>query len=313
MLLTIVVPAYNEEKNIARCLSGLRDCLRQHQIPYEIVVVNDSSQDGTLQVIENEMAVDPAIRVVNRRPPGGFGRAIRAGLEAVRGDIVVILMADCSDDPRDLVTYYRKITLEGYDCVFGSRFIRGSRVENYPWLKLVVNRIVNVCIRWMFWSKFNDFTNAFKAYRTEVVKACGPYRASHFNLTLEMSLNAMIRNYSIAQVPIGWYGRTWGCSNLRIREMGRRYLSTLLMVYFQKLLISDDLVAEQLSVRAVATNEIDDLRRRVEALERRLPTAAETSLSRVSPPESETSTLRDPVATQRGTASETPAPVGSRG
>ena len=267
MLLSIVVPAYNEEKNIPKCLAELRECLRQHQIPYEVVVVNDNSRDATRQVIENEMAADPAVRIVNRRPPGGFGRAIRAGLEAVRGDIVAIYMADCSDDPLDLVTYYRKIALEGFDCVFGSRFIRGSKVKNYPRFKLVVNRIVNIGIKWMFWSEFNDFTNAFKAYRTEVIRACGPYRASHFNLTLEMSLNALIRDYSIVQVPIGWYGRTWGASNLRIQEMGRRYLSTLLMVFFQKLLISDDLVAEQLSVRAIATNEMDELRRRIDALE----------------------------------------------
>ena len=101
-------------------------------------------------------------------------------------------MADLSDSPEDVVAYYRKIR-EGYDCVFGSRFIKGSTVENYPSVKLVVNRIVNQCIRFMFWTRFNDLTNAFKAYRTAVIRDCGPYRACHFNLTLEMSLGALIR------------------------------------------------------------------------------------------------------------------------
>ena len=134
----------NEEKNIAKCLAELRGALRERQIPYEAIVVNDNSTDGTRAVVEAEMAHDQAVRLVNRRPPGCFGRAVRAGLDAVAGDIVVVYMADCSDDAQDLVKYYRKIVDEGYDCVFGSRFIKGSKVENYPKVKLVVNRIVNL-------------------------------------------------------------------------------------------------------------------------------------------------------------------------
>lgn len=267
MLLSIVIPAYNEEKNISNCLAELRGVLREKRIPYEAIVVNDNSADGTRRVVEAEMELDPAVRLVNRLPPGGFGRAVRAGVDAVRGDIVVICMADCSDDVNDIVKYYHKIANEGYDCVFGSRFIKGSKVERYPRFKLVINRIVNTCIQWMFWTQFNDLTNAFKAYRTEVVRACGPYCASHFNLTLEMSLSALIRRYNIAEVPISWHGRTWGCSNLRIVEMGRRYLSTLMMIFFQKILISDDILAERLALAAVRRPELEDLRDRVAKLE----------------------------------------------
>ncbi|MFN0054062.1 MAG: glycosyltransferase family 2 protein [Planctomycetales bacterium] len=267
MLLSVVIPAYNEEKNIAKCLAELRGALRERQIPYEAIVVNDNSTDGTRAVVEAEMLQDQAVRLVNRRPPGGFGRAVRSGLEAVQGDIVVVYMADCSDDVQDLIKYYRKIVDEGYDCVFGSRFVKGSKVENYPKGKLILNRIVNRCVQWMFWTKFNDLTNAFKAYRTDVIRACGPYCASHFNLTLEMSLSALVRRYNIAEVPISWYGRTWGCSNLKIREMGRRYLSTLLMVFFQKILVSDDILAERLISRVRPRDEIADLKQRLAVLE----------------------------------------------
>jgi dolichol-phosphate mannosyltransferase len=267
MLLSLVIPAYNEEQNIPKCLAELRSVLREHRIPYEAIVVNDNSTDGTRRVVEAEMEADKAVRLVNRTPPGGFGRAIRSGLAAVRGDVVVIYMADCSDDAHDVVKYYRKIVEEGYDCVFGSRFVKGSKVENYPRFKLVVNRIVNRCIRWMFWTKFNDLTTAFKASRTEVIRACGPYCASHFNLTLEMSLSALIRRYNIVEVPIGWYGRTWGCSNRRVVEMGRRYLSTLLMMFFQKILVSDDIMAERLAGNTGHSSEIADLRGRVAKLE----------------------------------------------
>jgi dolichol-phosphate mannosyltransferase len=273
--ISIVIPAYNEEHSIVKCMEELRSVIGQkYEIPYEIVVVNDNSKDDTEALVRGQMQVDPAVRLVSRRPPGGFGRAVRSGLEQVRGDIVVIYMADLSDDAEDVVAYYRKIQ-EGYDCVFGSRFIKGSKVNHYPKLKLVVNRIVNHCIQIMFWTRFNDLTNAFKAYRTEVIRECGPYHASHFNITLELSLGALVRKYNIVQVPISWSGRTWGSSNLRIGEMGRRYLSTLLMMFFARYLIADDLIAERLASRNRRSRYFDDLDRRVKAIERHLGIAAE--------------------------------------
>ncbi|WP_417848180.1 glycosyltransferase family 2 protein [Thalassoglobus sp.] len=269
MKLSIVIPAYNEEQNIAHCLNELRRVIGNEQhIPYEIIVVNDNSTDATADVIRSQMKVDETIRIVTRTSPGGFGRAIRSGLEAVQGDVVVICMADLSDDPQDILAYYKKIC-EGYDCVFGSRFIKGSHVENYPKLKLVVNRIVNTCIRLLFRTRFNDLTNAFKAYRTSVIRECGPYRSSHFNITLELSLSAFIRNYNIAQIPINWYGRTWGSSKLKLTEMGRRYLCTVLMCFFQRMLIKDDLLAERLAnsrSEQSNMNSIDQRLTRLEAL-----------------------------------------------
>jgi dolichol-phosphate mannosyltransferase len=264
--LSIVIPAYNEEKNIVKCMSELRVALREHDIPYEIIVVNDNSKDNTEGVVIAEMDLDDSIRLVNRTPPGGFGRAVRSGIEAVRGDIVVVYMADLSDSPEDVVAYYNKIR-EGYDCVYGSRFRKGSEVQNYPLFKLIANRIVNRCIQLMFWCRFNDLTNAFKAYRTAVVRDCGPYRACHFNLTLEMSLGALIRDYQIAEIPIRWYGRTWGSSNLKLGEMGRRYLSTLLMMFFQRHLIADDLIADRLASNINYHYQIQDLEMRIRALE----------------------------------------------
>jgi dolichol-phosphate mannosyltransferase len=268
--LSVVIPAFNEEKTIGECIRELRSCLRdKHQIPYEIIVVNDNSRDGTEEIVRAEMAGDEAIRIVNRTPPGGFGRAVRSGMEAVKGDVVVVYMADLSDSPDDVAAYYAKIR-EGYDCVFGSRFIKGSEVQNYPLVKLIANRIVNRCVQVMFWTRFNDLTNAFKAYRIAVIRDCGPYRACHFNLTLEMSLGALIRDYHVAQFPIRWYGRTWGSSNLRLGEMGRRYLSTLLMMFFQRYLIADDLVADRLASNMAYHFQLQDLEQRIDSLEQKL-------------------------------------------
>jgi dolichol-phosphate mannosyltransferase len=250
MKLSLVIPAHNEESNIGPCLDDLMVCLDRENIPFEIIVVNDNSGDATEARVLERARLRREIRLIRRPPPGGFGRAIRTGLEFVTGEYVVIYMSDRSDHPSDVVLYYRTL-LQGYDCVFGSRFIEGSRVERYPRFKLLVNRIVNNCIRWMFWTKFNDLTNAFKGFRTEVLKRCGPYRACHFNITLEISLSALISGYRITQVPIQWEGRTWGSTNLRLGEMGRRYLCTLLMLFFQRILLADDVESERLRERTL--------------------------------------------------------------
>ena len=269
MKLSIVIPAHNEEKNIVKCVEALLSVVRDRsRIPCEVIVVNDNSSDGTEAEVRGLQRKEPgAVHLVNRAPPCGFGRAIRSGLEHVEGDVVVIYMADLSDDPEDVVLYHRKIQ-EGYDCVFGSRFIRGSKVEKYPLKKLIFNRIVNRSIQAMFWTRCNDLTNAFKAYRTGVIRDCGPYRSCHFNITLEMSLGALVRGYEIAQVPIRWYGRTWGTSKLKLRDMGRRYLCSLLMMFFQRRLIADDLLAEKRASRLAQQGSIAELEARIRRLEK---------------------------------------------
>ena len=269
IILSVIIPAHNEEKNLGRTVNDLTIVLQKEQVPYEIILVNDNSSDTTPEIIKGLMDNNSNIKTINRKPPGGFGRAIRSGMELVSGDAVVICMADSSDDPLDVIKYYNKLE-EGYDCVFGSRFIKGSSVENYPVAKLLVNRIVNKIIQWIFWCKFNDLTNAFKAYRTEVIRSCGPYRACHFNMTLELSLSALARKYSICQVPINWYGRTWGSSNLSMRKMGRRYLVTLIKIYAEKVLISDDLEAERLTIRRQNEINLEGINSRLELLEKKL-------------------------------------------
>lgn len=267
LLLSVVIPAHNEEQNLEPTVLDLTRTLAAEGIRYEIVVVNDNSADDTQGVAEKLAAGDAGVRIVTRTHLGGFGRAIRSGLAVFEGDVVAIVMADQSDDPRDLVRYYRKIE-EGYDCVFGSRFRKSSEVVNYPRNKLYVNRLVNKIIQLLFWTHFNDLTNAFKAYRRHVVMESGPYSSSHFNLTIEMSLSALIRRYHIAEIPINWYGRTWGASNLSLLAMGRRYLSTLVKLLSERLLISDDLLEERLVERAFMADRLSKVEGQLNDVER---------------------------------------------
>jgi len=239
----VLLPAYNEEQNIAPTLEKLANVLRGEGIPFELLVVNDNSQDETPQVVEGMRATHPEIRLVHNTPPGGLGRAIRCGIEHFSGDAIAVVMADSSDHPEDVVRCYRKLE-EGYDACFGSRFRRGGRVTHYPPVKLVANRIVNKAMQLLFLTRHNDLTNAFKVYRRHVIESISPLQAAHFNVTIEMSLSTLIRHYRVASIPIQWSGRTWGQSNLKLRKMGRRYLCTLLMIWFERLLILDDLMME---------------------------------------------------------------------
>lgn len=244
LLLSVVVPAHNEENNIAPTLRSIASELGDEGIPFEIVVVNDNSSDATPAVVAGLQGEWPQVRLVSNDPPAGLGRAVRCGLRHVQGDVVGIMMADSSDQSADLVRCYRKIE-EGYDCAFGSRFMPGGRVTHYPPVKFVANRIANKIIQVLFWTRHNDLTNAFKVYRRHVIESIQPLHAAHFNITIEMSLSALIRRYRIAMIPIHWSGRTWGQSHLRLRQMGRRYLCTLLELWFERVLIGDDLLAEK--------------------------------------------------------------------
>lgn len=240
MKLSIVVPAHNEEENIGQAISDIIAEMTKEKIDYEIVAVDDNSADSTPSVLAELSAGCPNVKIVRRNPPRGFGRAIREGLAYAKGDAVAIVMGDLSDDPADIVRCFRKIE-EGYDCVFGSRFMKGSKVRDYPWVKLLINRIANTFIRSLFFIKANDITNAFKLYKKEVIDAVQPLESLYFNITVEIPLKAIARGFSYVQVPISWYGRKSGVSKLGIQEMSRKYLFTVLYVWLEKLLLKDEI------------------------------------------------------------------------
>ncbi len=238
-LFSIVIPAYNEEGSIAATITTLEERLHRAGFEYEILVVNDNSRDRTEAVLQALTAQYPRLRYVNNHYPNGFGFAVRCGLEQFRGDAVAIYMADSSDDPNNLVDYYQQLQA-GYECVFGSRFVPGGRVIDYPTHKLVINRLANLFVQILFGLPYNDTTNAFKAYRREVIAGIRPLLSHHFNLTVEMPLKAIARGYSYTVVPITWRNRKAGISKLKIREMGSRYLFIVLYVFLEQHLARGD-------------------------------------------------------------------------
>jgi dolichol-phosphate mannosyltransferase len=238
-LLSIVIPARNEARCIASTVKHLHVELELHHVPHEVIVVDDASVDNTVEVLQRVQSELPELVIVKNPGPHGFGRAITRGIDAMKGDAVVIMMADESDDCRDVVRYWTLLQ-EGYECVFGSRFLRGGGTIDYPRLKLVINRVANFLIRLLFAFRLNDTTNAFKAYRKTAIEGCRPLISPHFNITVELPLKAITRGYSWISVPITWRNRRTGKSKLCLKEMGSRYLFICLHVLLEKWLSRGD-------------------------------------------------------------------------
>jgi dolichol-phosphate mannosyltransferase len=238
-MLSVVIPAHNEEGHIAETVRQLTAALQAAEIRYELLVVNDNSGDGTERILATLNAADPCVRYINNTPPNGFGFAVRRGLVDFRGDAVAIVMADGSDDPVDLVRFYRTLQ-EGYDCIFGSRFMRGAHVIDYPKPKLILNRLGNLMIRSLFWMRYNDITNAFKLYRRSAIAGIQPLLSHHFNLTVELPLKCLIRGYRYTVLPNSWKNRKQGVSKLHIKEMGSRYLFIIFYCWLEWMLSRGD-------------------------------------------------------------------------
>jgi dolichol-phosphate mannosyltransferase len=232
MKLSVVIPAHNEVDSIREVVTSTAAELERAGIPYEILVIDDASGDGTSDAVSEIARTNSSVRCERSHLPPGFGHAVRAGLDLYTGDAAAIMMADLSDSPKDLVLYYRVLE-QGYDCAFGTRFGHGGRTYDYPRLKLVLNRIANAGIRVLFQHGYNDTTNAFKAYHRHVIDQLQPLLSNHFNLTVELPLKAVVRGYTYAVVPVTWMNRSHGASKLRLQEMGSRYVFIILYVWLE--------------------------------------------------------------------------------
>lgn len=234
MKLSIVIPAYNEEESISETIEAIEVAFEKVKIEHEILVVNDNSKDNTLVVLEELVKKYPSLRYETNLGLNGFGYAVRYGLERFHGDCVAIMMADLSDSPYDLIKFYLTMLEGDFDCVFGSRFINGGKVVDYPFIKKVINRIANFIIRMVMGIKYNDTTNAFKLYKKETIEGLKPFLSPHFNLTIELPLKAIIRGYSYTVLPNSWTNRKYGVSKLKIKEMGSRYFFILMYCFIEK-------------------------------------------------------------------------------
>lgn len=248
MKLSVIIPAHNEAACVTKTVAAIAEILEHEKIAYEIILVDDHSMDATSTIVHHLSANNKNILVFNNQYLPGFGYAVRFGIEKASGDCVAIMMADLSDSAKDLVTFYRTMLQGNYDCVFGSRFVKGGEAHDYPVVKLLINRMANFFIRTAFWIKYNDTTNAFKLYKRQTLEGLKPFLSNHFNLTIELPLKAIIRGYSYTIVPNTWQNRKEGISKLKIREMGSRYFFIVLYCLIEKYFSVNDYRKKQISL-----------------------------------------------------------------
>ena len=234
-MLSIIVPVRNESDN----LKDIFDYFSKNlvKINYEVLIINDFSDDDTLENAKALFENNKNFKVFNNEIKG-LGGAINIGIKKAEGVNIAIMMADQSDDINDLIKYNELMNLENYDAILGSRFLKKSKLIDYPYRKLILNRIFNIFVALVFWNKYNDYTNAFKIYKKKALLEVKPLISESFNIFLEIPLKIISRKYKYKIIPINWMGRKKGISKFKIKELGSKYLFTLIYCFIEKNLLN---------------------------------------------------------------------------
>ena len=233
--LSIIIPCRDEEENVNIIYENIKKKIETEN--YQIIFINDFSSDNTENKIKELSTNDKKIFLYNNSKRG-LGGAIDLGLKKSMGKFITILMADSADSIDDLNNYIKIINEEKCDAVFGSRFISGGKTVEYPLIKLIFNRFGNNLARLLFLSNYNDFTNSFKIYKKEVIQHFFPLVSEDFNIFLELPLKTISRGFKFKIIPIKYYNRTVGTAKFKIKELGSRYLFTLLYCFIEKILLN---------------------------------------------------------------------------
>ena len=236
MSLSILIPCRNEENSIEETVKVLQSKIAKFIKDYEIIIINDNSSDNTFKIINKIKSKNKKIIIKNNKNIG-LGSAMNLGINSASKDFICIFMADLSDSPNDLIRYYKHMYKFNLDAIFGSRFIKKNSVVDYPIKKLFFNRIFNLFVKFIFLSKYNDFTNAFKIYKKKTLIDLKPLISENFNIFLEMPLKILIRKKKIKIISINWKNRKKGSSKFKINELGSKYFFTLIYCFFEKILL----------------------------------------------------------------------------
>jgi len=234
-MLSIIVPVRNESNIIHEVFDYFSNNLKD--IQHEVLIINDFSNDDTFDKCKKLVDEYKNFRIFDN-PKKGLGGAINLGINEAKGDNISIMMADLSDDIDDLRRYNVLMEQGNFDAILGSRFTRDSKVKGYPIQKLVLNRVFNFFVSIVFLNKYNDYTNAFKIYKKKTLVEIMPLISESFNIFLEIPLKIISRNYRYKIISINWIGRKKGESKFKIKELGAKYLFTLIYCFIEKNLLN---------------------------------------------------------------------------
>ena len=233
-LLTILIPVRNEKENVYIIIEEIKKKIKNEN--YEILFINDFSEDSTKDELENICKSNSKIAYFDNDRKG-LGGAMDLGFRKAKGKYICIFMCDSSDTVEDLNRYYDEITEKNLDAVLGSRFIKGGKIVDYPYIKLFFNRIGNLMAKFLLWTDLNDFTNGFKIYKKDTLLSLYPLVSEDFNIFFELPIKTITRGFKYSIIPVSYYNRKVGEAKFKIEELGSKYIFTLLYCFFEKILI----------------------------------------------------------------------------
>ena len=218
MDLSIIVPAHNEEENIAQVIRKIEEIVT---VGYELIIINDHSQDQTAKIVSGLTGQYPNLRLIDNPLEGGFANAIRAGLANIRTGLVVPVMADLCDDLNTINIMYDKIN-QGYDVVCGARYLKGGARIGGSKIKGFFSFFVGKTVSMFTGIPTVDVANAFKMYRKKVVDSIN-IESKGFEISMELALKAYFQGFRITQVPTVWRERVKGKSSFKMFNLTPNY------------------------------------------------------------------------------------------
>ena len=229
--LSLIIPTYNEKEIINDSITRIFHNLEKFNINNVEVVVVDDSKDGTEKILARLSRIHKNLKLIHRHSSRGVGSAIREGINKSSGKFGIIFMSDAPDDIRYIPSILENLN-EGYDFVHTSRFMKGSKIEGYPFIKTLANKLANYSVRLVF-MRFNlkDFTSLFKGFRMDKINKLN-LEADEFDIGLEMALKAIRKNYKIVEVPVNWKEREAGKSKLKLSKQAPQYGKRILKLFF---------------------------------------------------------------------------------
>jgi glycosyltransferase involved in cell wall biosynthesis len=215
-----VVPCHNESGNLPELAKRLDSALKKTKKSYEIIIVNDNSTDNSKDALDRLKKEFEKLRYVERRQFPGVGNAKRDGFKEVKGKYIITLDGDLSHDPAEIPRFIEKI--KDYDMVCGSRYARGGEAEMGASRK-IISGAFNFVFRTVLGIPIRDFTSGFRIYKSEIIKSI-KLKSSGFGIYIEIPLKAYLKGYRLAEIPIKYYKRMEGKSNLNYLRQGPEYI-----------------------------------------------------------------------------------------
>jgi len=229
MKTSLIILFKNELEYATLTMRTVHDFLTEHQIDFELIAVDDST-DGTWELLNAFARTHNNVTVLQGDKPSGYGKAVTKGLTAARGDILIPFNGDMSDSLDNVLSYIRLIQ-NGYDMVFGSRFMSGAEVIDSPMVKERISQLSNRFLEILFHADCSDLTNSFKAYRRAVIAEVHPV-SEGYHISMEIALKAIMRGYRYTTIPVNWTGRQYGRSKMSLLKVIPKYLSTALKIRY---------------------------------------------------------------------------------